>query len=66
MSHALLELSLQVLEQTAKLTAHLALVAKPAPNKLLSRQLTAVHQDISAGRVQLAHSHKERLVPKTR
>ena len=66
MSHALLELSLQVLEQTAKLTVHPALVAKPAPNKLLSRQLTGVHQDISAGRVQLAHSHNERLVSKTR
>ena len=49
MSHALLELLLQVLEQPAQLTAHLALVAKPAPNKLPSRQIIAVHQDISAG-----------------
>ena len=62
MSHALLELLLQVLEQPAQLTAHLALVVKPAPNKLLSQQLTDVHQDISAGKVQLAHSRRESLV----
>lgn len=52
------------LEQLTKLVAHPVLVEKHAHNKPRLRQLTAAHQDTSAGKVLPALSQAEWLVPK--